>query len=383
MIISSKQLLASFIAASMAFTSLPSVACTMLSYTDAKGNMYVGRTNEYPGMLPDELTYYPVGTRIESITPDGRQGHVFKTKYAILGATLKGMVPNAKQDTVHEAVNDQGLSISVLEFTENGQPKITAAPDKVLSVLDFGTWALGSFSSIRELKASLDKDGFQFWLPRIPSMGNVIAPVHFSIADRSGELAVIEFTDGKLMMYQNPVGVLANDPAFPWHLKNLQNYAGLTNIDKNNGQFNKFKATAPDAGGALRGLPASNISPDRFIKAAYYSNFAEKAKTPDAAILTLSHVMNNFDRPAGITIDKPSASSVGESVASSKPTSEVTFFTALKDLNRNLYFIRTIDMMNFVKIDIQKLSGVKSVKAVSFSALAKHPSFNAEELFMK
>lgn len=44
----------------------------MLSYTDTKGNSYVGRTNEYPGMLPDELTYYPVGTRIESVTPDGK-----------------------------------------------------------------------------------------------------------------------------------------------------------------------------------------------------------------------------------------------------------------------------------------------------------------------
>ena len=35
--------------------------CTALTYKDANENLYVGRTNEYPGMLPDELTYYPVG----------------------------------------------------------------------------------------------------------------------------------------------------------------------------------------------------------------------------------------------------------------------------------------------------------------------------------
>jgi choloylglycine hydrolase len=377
-----RKMLAASLMLGVSITSLPASACTMLSYTDAKGNLYVGRTNEYPGMLPDELTYYPVGTQIESATPDGKQGLVFKTKYAILGATLKGMVPNAKQDTVHEAVNDQGLSISALEFTENSEPKITASPNKILSALDFGTWALGNFKSISELRGAVERDGIQFWLPRIKSMGNLITPVHFSIVDRTGDAAVVEFTDGKVNIHQNPAGVLANDPAFPWHLKNLQNYAGLTNIDKNTGQFNKFKVNAPDAGGALRALPASNLSPDRFIKAAFYSNFATKATTPDSAILALSHLMNNFDRPAGITIDKPSASGVGESVASSKPTSEVTFFTALKDLNRNLFYIRTISMMNYVKIDINKLNAIKSVKKVSFGSLEKYPGFNAEELFL-
>ena len=364
-------------------TSFPVSACTMLSYTDSKGNSYVGRTNEYPGMLPDELTYYPVGTRIESITPDGKQGHQFQTRYAVIGATLKGMVPNAKQDTIHEGVNDQGMSISTLEFTQNGEPKITTNPNKILSVLDFGTWALGNFKTVSELRAAVDGDGFQFWLPRIKSMGNVIAPVHFSIIDRTGDAAVVEFTEGKLTIYKNSVGVLANDPEFPWHLKNLQNFSGLTNVDKNTGQFNKFKVSAPDAGGALRSLPASNISPDRFIKAAYYSNFATKATTPDGAILALSHLMNNFDRPAGITIDKPSSSNVGESLASSKPTSEVTFFTALKDLNRNLFYMRTIGMMNYVKIDMNKLGAIKSVKTVSFGSIEKYSGFSAEELFLR
>ena len=334
-------------------------------------------------MLPDELTYYPVGTRIESVTPDGKQGYTFQTKYAIIGATLKGMVPNGKQDTLHEALNDQGLSISVLEYTENGEPKITTTPNNMLSVLDFGTWALGSFKNVRELRQAIQQDGIQIWFPHIKSMGNLLAPVHFALFDRNGEGAVIEFTGAKLNIYENTVGVMTNSPPFPWHERNIQNYADLTNVDKNIGQFNKMKVATPDAGAALRALPASNMSPDRFIKAAYYSNFAEKAKTPDGAILTLSHVMNNFDRPAGITIDKPNTSGAGESVASKKPTSEVTYYTALKDLNRNQFFIREITMLSYVKFDMSKLTGVKAVKTVSFDTLAKHTSLNGEELFFK
>ena len=51
------------------------------------------------------------------------------------------------------------------------------------------------------------------------------------------------------------------------------------------------------------GLPASNTSVGRFVRATYYAQFTEKVSAPDDAIKTLAHVMNNFDRPKGITID--------------------------------------------------------------------------------
>jgi choloylglycine hydrolase len=375
-----RTLLASVLSLSMVTSS---IACTALSYTDANGNMYVGRTNEYPGMLPDELTYYPVGTIIESVTPEGKKGHTFSTKYAILGATLKGMVANAKQDTLHEAINDHGLSISALEFTSNGEAKTTASPEKILSLLDFPTWMLGNFKTIQEFRQALPASGLEIWLPRIKSMADLVTPVHYAVFDKSGDGIVIEFEGGKIQIYENTPGVLANNPPFPWHLTNLQNYAGLTNIDKNTGEFRKLKVTAPDSGGATRSLPNSNISPDRFVKAAYYANFAEKAKNPTDAILTLSHVMNNFDRPVGITIDMPGSSGKGESIASQKPTSEVTYFTALKDLNQSHFYIRTIKMMNFVKFDLSKLTSVKTVKTVSFETLSKQTNLDGADLFLK
>lgn len=332
-------------------------------------------------MLPDELTYFPVGSTIESVTPDGKPGYAFKTKFAILGATLKGMVPNAKQDTIHDAINDQGMSVSALEYTLNGEMKVTGPDDKVLSALDFGTWALGSFRNIAELRQAIANDGIQLWLPRIESMSDLITPVHFAVWDRSGNGVVIEFTDGKWNIYDNPAGVLTNDPEFPWHLTNLNNYAGLTNIDKNTGTFNKLAVRAPDSGGATRSLPASNVSTDRFVKAAYYSNFSEKASSPESAIVTLSHIMNNFDRPAGITIDEPDTA-VGETVASEKPTSEVTYFTAMRDLNQGHFYLRPITMMNFVKFDMAKLTEVKAVKAVSFDMISRQTNLEGSELFL-
>ena len=130
----SKVFLTTFLLASSITNSY---ACTVLAFTDAKGNVYQGRANEFLYQQPDELTYWPAGTRIESVTPNGQQGKTFNTKYAILAATLKGMTPNAKQDTVHEAANDQGMSLTTNFYTLNGQPTVTAPPAQVLSALDF------------------------------------------------------------------------------------------------------------------------------------------------------------------------------------------------------------------------------------------------------
>ncbi len=56
----------------------------------------------------------------------------------------------------------------------------------------------------------------------------------------------------------------------------------------------------PDSGIATAGLPASNTSVGRFVRAVYYSQFAEKVDKPDTAMTTLAHIMNNFDRPAAL-----------------------------------------------------------------------------------
>ena len=356
--------------------------CTVLSYIDANGNAYTGRTNEYPGMQPDELTYFPCGTKIVSQMPDGKPGYSFVTKYAIFGATLKGMVPNALQDTLHEAVNDQGLSITVNAFMENGEHQITDSARNVISIVDFGTWVLGNFKTVLEVKSAIEKSEVTIWLPRIASMWNLLAPVHFALFDTTGQGIVVEFPDGKPTVYMNDVGVLTNDPAFPWHLKNLNNFAGLTNIDKNKGQFNRLTVTSPDSGNALASLPSTNISAGRFVKAAYYSHFAAKAQSKEEAIQTLSHIMNNFDRPKNITIDEAGSAGKGEAIASASDTSEVTFFTVLIDLSQREFFIRTIKSINYTKFDLKKLDKITAVTVVSFDALSLNTSFDGTHLLM-
>lgn len=360
--------------------------CTVLLYTDAKGRPYVGRSNEFIGKQPDSLTYFPVGTNIESVTPDQKQGITFNTKYAVFAATLRGMTANAKQETVHEGANDQGLSFTANSLSGNKSPDVSNAdPKTIISAVDLAMWALGNFATVAEVKSAITNKEVAIWLPVIPSLGTEAMPIHFALWDTTGEGIVIEWRSGNTEIYDNLVGVMTNNPPFPWHLENMNNYAYLTNVDKNSETFNKLNVAAPDSGGNMSGLPSSEISWGRFVKAAYYSHFAYKADTPDLAIITLGHVMNNFDRPMNISVDAMSDLPGGErDMSKSKDlttVTEITAFTVLHDLTRQQFYIRTVSALNYTKIDIKQLSSLKTVTAVSFDVLNQNTSLDGNHLF--
>jgi penicillin V acylase-like amidase (Ntn superfamily) len=266
-----------------------------------------------------------------------------------------------------ESSNNQGLSLSTNEMPGSQSPAGAGSDAaKALAATDLALYLLGNFKSVAEVKEALQGGAVSVWLPKIPLVGDIEAPFHYILFDKTGAGIVIEFLDGKMNVHDNPVGVATNAPGFPWHLTNLNNYAQLTNVDKNTGQFGQLKVGAPDSGNALANLPSSQISPGRFVKAAYYTQFVRKADSPEDAVITLGHIMNNFDRPYDLSIDK------GYSAEGGKPgttSSEVTLFTWMNDKSRNLFFLRTIDALNFATFEIEKLAPIKSVVKVPLAKI--------------
>lgn len=342
-------------------------ACTSLMITDLKGNGYHGRTLEFSSLLPTSMTYFPVGTRIESFTPTGKQGKTFNTKYGILGMTALA-VPTAKQATFADGMNDQGLSMKVNWLTATTAIPVTADDARLLSATDFGSWTLGNFKSVPELKAALATKDTEFWLPVLKDFSPNPWPQHYHFVDKTGDNLVVEFTNGKMNVYDNPVGVLTNGPEFPWHILNLSNYT-FNNIDKNTGQLGKVKLATQDGGIALTALPSAQTSQGRFVKAAFYTTYVRKAKTPDDAMVTLAHILNNFDRPYDLTVDGAGGS--GDGLRGKGFSSEVTVWTTMSDLNRNQYYVRSINAMNFAMVDMNKLKDVKQIKSILTSEVDK------------
>jgi penicillin V acylase-like amidase (Ntn superfamily) len=341
-------------------------ACTALMITDTKGNAYSAKTMEYASPMPFEMSYVPAGTKVVSVAPGNKPGLSFETKYPVLGVSADTGVGNGINMMV-ESANNQGLSLSTNEMPGSQSPAGAGSDAaKALAATDLALYLLGNFESVAEVKEALQGGAVSVWAPKIPLVGNIVAPFHYILFDKTGAGIVIEFLDGKMNVHDNPVGVVTNAPDFPWHLKNLNNYAHLTNVDKNTGQFGQLKVGAPDSGNALDNLPSSQIAAGRFVKAAYYTQFVRKADSPEDAVITLGHIMNNFDRPYDLSIDR------GYSAEGGKPgttSSEVTLFTWMNDKSRNLYFLRTIDALNFAKFEIDKLAPIKSVVKVPLSKI--------------
>jgi len=352
----------------------PADACTALLYTDANNHTYAGRTVELGGEMPYQLSYVPAGKQYTS-SPDQHRPLQYTTRHGMLVVTLpfRAPTPDAPlgpaDQKVLEGMNDQGLTFSLLAYASAKGPRDTVAKTKaVLSALDLGSWALGQFTTVAEVKAALERQ--PVILAPLARLSGGQPPIHFIAHDRSGASIVIEYADGKQNVYDNGVGVMTNGPSFPWHLTNLGNYSFLDNVDKPETTFGTFVARQPDAGSATSGLPSSDTSVGRFVRAAYYAKFAHKASTPDEAVLTLAHVMNNFDRPKDITIDLGGSGAEGGS-GSSGATTEYTSVTVLGDLDRTRLYVRDYGALNYTGFDLARLGAAGQARTVALADVEK------------
>ncbi|WAC27066.1 linear amide C-N hydrolase [Ancylobacter sp. SL191] len=345
-------------------------ACTSLIYRDANGGVYFGRTLELAMELPYRVAYVPAGQRYSSVAKAGAAALDYTTKYHVLAVT----VPDGSLDDLKivEGFNEKGLTFSLLAFAGAAGPTDSFSKTKAaLSAIDLGSWTLGQFQSVAEVKAALAAQ--PVLLAPLAVLGNAKSPFHYVLHDRSGASIVVEFANGKQSVYDNPVGVMTNGPEFTWHLTNLDNYTFLSNVDQSSGAFGALKVAQPDSGIATAGLPASNTSVGRFVRAVYYSQYAEKVAAPDDAVRTLAHIMNNFDRPKNITIDTNSGGNEGIAAVATKDsppfTSEYTSWTALTDLNRSTLYLRTYGGLNYTRFDLTRLAASTKPLSIPLTTL--------------
>lgn len=327
--------------------------------------------------LPYQLGYFPAGQSFTSVV-EGHPALEFQGLYRFLAVAMPDRAPAADRPLVPndfkvlEGVNEQGLTFSLLAYpATGGLHKAAKATQAILSASDLGSWLLSQFCRVAQVKEALAKQTVS--VVKLAMLGGVESPFHYVVHDSGGASIVIEFSRGEAKVYDNPVGVMTNGPEFPWHLTNLDNYTFLNNLDQSRATFGSYQAHQPDAGIATASLPSSNTSVGRFVRAVYYAQFAEQASDPDAAVQTLAHIMNNFDRPRGITVAIPDkeaglnleAMSAGEQESST----EYTSWTSMSDLQRKQFYIRAYNSLGYVQFDLQVLSDIQEPVILPMSRL--------------
>lgn len=334
-------------------------ACTSLAIKDKNNNLYHGRTMEFTtDLIITSLTYYPVGQEFTHPALDGSPGKKYTAKYPMFALT----VPVSKEDPLGamQGVNEPGLSFSLNMMTKSDLPDLTKDkyPNSV-PFTSFGEWAIANFASVQELKDGINTA--DFWSDPIALIGGLKSPFHFAFYDKSGQAAVVEVSGGVLHIYDNPTYVMTNGPEFPWHLTNLDNYANMSNVEKNANKVGNMTLMQPDSGSGTAILPSSNTSVSRFIKAFFYSNFANVVDTPEKQIIELAHVMNNFDRPKNISVEYLNMPNESQPVYST----EFTIWTVLSDLSQGDVYIRSYADMNYTKYSFKDFAGQTQLKSIA------------------
>jgi choloylglycine hydrolase len=256
----------------------------------------------------------------------------------MIGANALGL------PVIVDGINEQGLYVSDLYFPGYaGYAEVTPenAPHAMASY-EFGNWLLGNFATVDEVRAHVQD--IVLVSTAVEALGGP-PPVHFIIRDRSGKSLVIEPIEGKLKVYDDPVGVLTNSPSFDWHLTNLRNYIGLTAQNLPALQLGgNFTLQQFGQGSGMFGLPGNATPPSRFVRAVAYSQTALPIATATEAVLQVFHIMNNFDIPLGSVRDKN-----GDAIHI-----DYTVWTSVADLKNDRWYFRTYNDQAIRLVDLHK-----------------------------
>lgn len=186
--------------------------CTAATYCN--GDFYFGRNLDYEFSYGEHVTIMPRNYPIRL------HSGALDRHHAMIGmAHIQDDYP-----LYYDAVNEKGLCIAGLNFVGNAvYPPVTRG---VASVAQYALipWLLGTCANIAEARSALARvviDGTPF-APELPC-----AQLHWLVTDRSGCIAVESTADG-LHVYDDPVGVLTNNPPFPQQMAALRNYTRLS-----------------------------------------------------------------------------------------------------------------------------------------------------------
>ena len=258
--------------------------CTAISYLS--NDHYFGRNLDLERSYGEAVTVTP-----RKFPFHFRNGMQMLDHYAIIGMA----VTIEEYPLYFDATNEKGLSMAGLNFPGNAVYFPPDASKTNITPFELIPWLLGNCSTIEQAKQQLNtvnlwNEPFNSQFPN--------TPLHWIISDAIGSL-VLESTEDGLHLYDNPVGVLTNNPPFPYHLHNLANYMQLAPDPPTNNQ--PILLYPYSLGMGSFGLPGDMSSGSRFIKASFTKMHSICGHTEENAVNQFFHILSSVTQQRGLT----------------------------------------------------------------------------------
>ena len=191
----------------------------------------------------------------------------------------------------YDAANEHGLYMAGLNYVGNAKYHAPRDGSINLAPYELIPYILARCKDVEDARTELERVN----LVSIPFSRELpTSELHFIITDRESAITV-EPDEAGLSIYENKVGILANNPSFPYHVHNLNNYASLTNEPIINRFPNVVEFNEYSRGMGALGLPGDLSSESRFIRAAFHKLYHR----PSGDVTDIFHLLSTVAMPNG------------------------------------------------------------------------------------
>lgn len=316
--------------------------CTAITYQTK--NHYFGRNLDLNESYHEQVTIcprrYPLVFRHEETI----QQHL-----AIIGmATIVDDYP-----LFYDATNEKGLSMAGLNFPKNAVFQHPTQQATNIASFEFIPWILSQFETVSQVKEHckqlrLTNDAYSSAFPP--------APLHWMIADAQQSI-VVEATETGLTLYDNPTGVLTNNPTFDKQLFNLNNYRHLTVKTPANTFVTDLSLDAYCLGMGGLGLPGDLSSMSRFVRAVFTKWHAVSDDSEASSVNQFFHILKSVEQTKGLSyVDQAN-------------NYEYTIYSSCVNTDRGIYYYTTYDNSQVRAVDMHR-------EDLDTSALIHYPVTN-------
>lgn len=300
--------------------------CTAATYKTK--DFYFGRTLDYEFSYGDEITITPRNYEFNF-----RKVKKIESHYAMIGmAHVVGEYP-----LYYDAINEKGLGIAGLNFVGNAYYNECIDGKDNIAQFELIPWILGQCESVKEVRELLENINItnEPFSEKFP-----LAQLHWIIADKDESIVVESMKDG-LKVYNNPVGVLTNNPPFDKQMFELNKYMNLSPKSPKNNFSDKLDMEYYSRGMGAIGLPGDLSSQSRFVRVSFVKMNSKSEDDEKSSVSQFFHILNSVDQQRGCC-----------EVVDGKY--EITIYTFCCNASKGIYYYTTYNNHQITAVDMFK-----------------------------
>ena len=300
--------------------------CTAATYKTS--GFYFGRTLDYEFSYGEKIVVTPRRFPLAF-----RSGIALGEHYALLGmAHVADGYP-----LYYDAMNEKGLCMAGLNFVGNAVYAAPRGDARDIAQFAFIPWVLAKCASVSEARALLAETN----LTGTPFSASLpAAQLHWLLADKD-ECVTIESTADGLHVYDNPAGVLTNNPPFPQQLFRLNDYQSLSPRQPENTFSPALDLHSYSRGMGALGLPGDLSSGSRFVRAAFTRANAVSGNSEAESVSQFFHILGAVEQVRGCCEVEPGKH-------------EITIYTSCCSAQHGIYYYTTYENRRISAVDMHR-----------------------------